>query len=165
MNYCLPVFGNVFGLDKYRDTTTRYSSYTKEDNRKLQVLQNTVMRLLTGSSRGTPTTDLLKLTNTLSVQQLVAFHTLVMVFKIITTSRPAYLARKLKVSTQEVLQRCQGTIIPARQSLSITRGGFIFRGTQLYNSLPQALRKEKNLKKYRDAVRTWVQENILARPN
>ena len=119
MNYCLPVFGNVFGLDKYRDTTTRYSSYTKEDNRKLQVLQNTVM---TGSSRGTPTTDLLKLTNTLSVQQLVAFHTLVMVFKIITTSRPAYLARKLKVSTQEVLQRCQGTIIPARQSLSITRG-------------------------------------------
>jgi len=54
LNYCLPVFGNVFGLEEYRDRNRRYVSFTLEDNRKLQVLQNSVMRLITGLPFGTP---------------------------------------------------------------------------------------------------------------
>ena len=98
LNYCLPVFGHVFGLERYSYTDTRSPTYTKEDNRKLQVLQNSVMRLLTDSKRETPTADLLKLTNSLSIQQMVAVQTLSMVHKIINTSKPVYLARKLKMS-------------------------------------------------------------------
>ena len=107
------MFGNVFGLDRYRDTTTRFAAFTKEDNRRLQVLQNTVLRLLTGARRGTPTTTLLEITDTLSVQQLVAFQTLVMLNKVITTSVPFYLAKKLKVENQEVQVRSQGSITAA----------------------------------------------------
>ena len=32
LSYCLPVFGNVFGLSRYKEEDTRYTSYTKEDN-------------------------------------------------------------------------------------------------------------------------------------
>ena len=46
VTYCLPLFLNTWGLDKYKDKGTRYSSFTKEDIRKLQVLQNQVTRLL-----------------------------------------------------------------------------------------------------------------------
>ena len=46
LTYCLPLFMNTWGLDKYKDKGTRYSSFTKEDIRKLQVLQNQVTRLL-----------------------------------------------------------------------------------------------------------------------
>ena len=42
----LPVFGNVFGLDIYKKTETRYVSYTKLDNNELQILQNKVNRIL-----------------------------------------------------------------------------------------------------------------------
>ena len=42
LSYCLPVFGNVFGLDTYKENNTRYSSFTMKDNANLQVLQNKV---------------------------------------------------------------------------------------------------------------------------
>ena len=44
MSYCLPVFGNVFGLATYKEKNSRYSSFTFNDNHQLQVLQNKVNR-------------------------------------------------------------------------------------------------------------------------
>ena len=49
LSYCLSVFGNVFGLEHYREENTRYTSYTKEDNNRLQILQNKLNRLLLGA--------------------------------------------------------------------------------------------------------------------
>ena len=147
LNYCLPVFGNVFGLDRYRDINTRHTAYTKEDNRKLQVLQNSVMRLLTGSPRSTSTTSLLEKTNCLSVQQLIANQTLLMVHKVVQYSKPVYLAARLNVRNSDgdrrLPLRSQGMVEVPSQTLSITRGGFISRGALLFNSLPVTLRLEK----------------------
>ena len=167
LNYCLTVFGNVFGLDRYRDTATRHGSFTKEDSRRLQVLQNSVMRIETGEPMGTPTTSLLKLTKTLSVHQLVAFQTLKMVNKVITTSKPAYLAKRLKLREEDggmVPGRSQATILPSSQTLSLTRGGFVSRGTQLFNNLPMNLRLQKNTNQFRLATKTWVEQNISVKP-
>ena len=144
-------------------------SYRKEDNNKLQVLQNSVMKLLTGKTRSTPTTELLRCTNSLSVQQLVASHTLNMVHKIVSNSKPAYLAKRLKVRNQgdEVMlsSRNQGKVSIPRQKLSNTRGGFVARGAQLFNNLPLELRLEKNLKKFKVGARKWITENIQAKPS
>ena len=60
LQYCLPVFGNVFGLEKYRDTNNKFSSFTKSDNKKLQVLQNSLNRMLTESEYNTSTEELLE---------------------------------------------------------------------------------------------------------
>ena len=76
LNYCLPVFGNVFGLDSYRDENSRSVAFTREDNRKIQMLQNCVMRLLSGLGTETPTSNFLLETRSLSVQKIVAFQTL-----------------------------------------------------------------------------------------
>ena len=38
MSYCLPVFGNVFGLEKYKETNSRYTSFTVSDNNQIQML-------------------------------------------------------------------------------------------------------------------------------
>ena len=51
LNYCLPVFGNVFGLEKYKMTNSRYTAYTMGDNHKLQVLQNKLNRLQFSTDR------------------------------------------------------------------------------------------------------------------
>ena len=48
LNNCLPVFGNVFGLDGLKESATRYSSYTMADNHELQVIQNKLNRMLSG---------------------------------------------------------------------------------------------------------------------
>ena len=70
--YCLPVFGNVFGLGQYREEDTRYTSFTKEDNNRLQILQNKLNRLILGAEPRTPTAQLLQDTGSLSIQQRIA---------------------------------------------------------------------------------------------
>ena len=79
LSYCLPVFGNVFGLDdRYKEDNSRYTSFTTSDNNKLQVLQNSLNRLLTGADYNTSTVKLLEKSDSLSVQQMIAFQTIVM---------------------------------------------------------------------------------------
>ena len=77
--YCLPVFGNVHGLQVYRDNRGRSAGMTVTDCNKLQVLQNRVNRLITRARHGVTKADLLRDTDSLSIQQMVAYYTLIMV--------------------------------------------------------------------------------------
>ena len=106
--YCLPLFTNTWGLDMYRIKGTRFSCYTKEDNGRLQVLQNQVARLsITGAgynrdkkTLNLSTAELLEKSGDLSVHQLGAFHTLTMTKKIMMYQKPSYLAEKLKAAPE-----------------------------------------------------------------
>ena len=64
---------------------------------KLQIIQNSLIRLLTGARKRTPTKDLLERTGMMSIMQMVAYHTLTMVHKVIQTGKPEYIANKLEV--------------------------------------------------------------------
>ena len=58
--YCLPLFTNVWGIHSMDDTERRFTTITKEDMRKLQVLQNKVLRMKSkNKDLNTPTTELL----------------------------------------------------------------------------------------------------------
>ena len=99
--YCLPLFSNVWGVSNLDDTDRRFTSMTKEDMRKLQVLQNKVLRIKTKNiDLNTPTTDLLASAGDLSVQQLGALHTLLYIFKIVRSGEPMYLAEKPSLGKQ-----------------------------------------------------------------
>ena len=71
MSYCLPVFGTVFGLDTYKAENSRSTSFTMKDNNNLQVLQNKLNRLLLNADKDTPTAELLRDTDSLSVHQMI----------------------------------------------------------------------------------------------
>ena len=84
------------------ETSRRCSNFTKEDMRRLQVLQNRVLRIKCHNyDMNTPTVDLLKSCGDLSVHQLGVFHTLLLVFNIVHSSQPEYLAKKLKLRRPE----------------------------------------------------------------
>ena len=101
LSYCLPVFGNVLGI--YKEDNNRYTRFTSTDNNRLQVLQNNLNRLLTGAEYNTPTSELLEQTGSLSVQQMIAFQTIMMTHKIMKSRKPTYLANKLQVEeTKEI---------------------------------------------------------------
>ena len=76
MVYCLQVFGNVWGMASNDENVRRFKAFTKNDNRRLQVLQNQVLRMVTDLGPDTPTTTLLHQAKALSVHQLTAFATL-----------------------------------------------------------------------------------------
>ena len=59
--YCLSVFGNISGMQNYREGA-RMDGLAADDCNKLQVIQKSLNRLLTGAIKGTPTKDLLERT-------------------------------------------------------------------------------------------------------
>ena len=103
--YCLQLFGNVWGVPNLDENRRRFSAFTKDDNRKLQSLQNRVLRLQSGLPQDTPLTVLLERTNEMSVMQQTAFHTLNTVHKVVTSGQLGYLAKKLKLRTEGMSTR------------------------------------------------------------
>ena len=77
----LPVFGNVFGLAQYKETSTRYVNYTKSYINELQVLQNKVNRILLNASNSISTAELCERSNSLAVQHLIAYSLLSTIYR------------------------------------------------------------------------------------
>ena len=166
--YCLPLWAHVFNLPTMDDNNRRYTAFSKSDNRRLQVLQNRVLRLKTGLPRDTHLTDLLQESNCMSVQQLTAYHTLMTVHRVITTGFPKYLANKLKLKKPGVVvfpHRQLNTIEVPNVNLTLSRGGFIYRGAILWNLLPQIMRSEENPKSFKNQLRKWIKSNISPKPS
>ena len=78
LSYCLAVYGNVKGLNETYRGPNRMHGLTSQDINKLQVLQNNVNRIISGAPYRTPTEDLLRDTNSLSVMQLMALHNVIL---------------------------------------------------------------------------------------
>ena len=136
MSYCLPVFGNVFGLERYKQENSRYTSFTIADNNKLQVLQNKLNRLLTGASFNTPTATLLEDTDSLSVQQMIAFQTTVMTHKILESKKPTYLSDRMKPKSKNLRGR-SGSLSQPNHTLSIKKEGFLWAYNECHNQIFQ----------------------------
>ena len=116
--------------------SSKMRGMTAADCKKIKVLQNSVNRILTGARVGTRTEDLLIETNTISVHQMIAFSTLLMVFKVLKSGKLTYLARKLQVIREAGMAvRCwDGPIVKVpNYYLDISRAGFIYRGVKLFN--------------------------------
>ena len=167
LEYCLPVFGNYSGIGGYGESS-KMRGMTAADCNKLQVLQNSVNRILTGARVGTRTEDLLNETNTISVHQMIAFSTLLMVFKVLKSGKPTYIARKLGI-TREAGMAMRGwdglTVKVPNYYLDISRGGFIYRGAKLFNKLPRTLREEKRTEAFKTELKIWVRRNVSIKPS
>ena len=166
--YCLPLYCNVWGLPTMDDSVRRFQAFTKEDCRKLQVLQNKVLRLKTKNyEMNVPTNTLLDSTGDLSVHQLGVYHTMVTAHRIIRTGTPQYLAEKLVLRTPRPDQP-----FPARQlntisvncDLTLGRAGFLYRAARVWNLLSSELRDESKPEVFKTDVKKWIREHILRKP-
>ena len=163
--YCLPIYGNVFGMEEYKEENSRYQSFTKKDNYKLQVLQNSLNRLLLEERHDTPTEVLLTKTNSLSIQQMIAYHSTLLAYKIVQTGKPSYLKEKLqeKKGTMK-LRGKSGSINIQNKKLTISKEGFTYRAAVLLNKLDEEVRNEESLDKFKVMLRRWVLGNIAVKP-
>ena len=168
LSYCLPLYVSTWGLDRYRDIVTRTNTFTKEDNRKLQVIQNHLCRMLLNTQsnyyrQNQSTKELLDQCGELSIHQMGAQQTLVMIQKILCTGKPDYLSKRIKVRESRV-QGVSTLLAPVDASLGVTRSSFIYRGVKLYNQLPEKIRKLRKLSLFKAQLKTWIQENIDVKP-
>ena len=104
-------------------------------------------------------------TDTLSIHQMVAYHTAVNTYKIIKSGKPTYIAMKMKGRQLNMTTR-QGasTVTIPGYKLNIAREGFIYRGATIFNKLDVNIRTEAKLSKFKLEVKKWVKKNIPIKP-
>ena len=109
-----------------------------------------------------PTEELLKRSDQLSIHQMGALKTLILTKKIMQTQKPKYLADRL----QSVQSRNRsGSIIPQQKStLGVYREGFVERGRNLSNVIPDKLKCEEKIGKLKKLAKVWIKENIAISP-
>ena len=133
---------------------------------KLQVLVNKVLRSLTSLQRDTPVSVLTAKTGQLSVHQQAALFTVCSVHKAITTEEPHYTYKTLKPSV--ILPRNprhHTNCSSVDYSLSISRGSYMYRGSRLYNQLPQELVMKTKQPEFRKGAKEWIRRNIPLLPS
>ena len=91
----------------------------------------------------------------LTVNQLVAYHTLLSVFRIRQAGEPEYLASILGKTTRQA----GGRIILEKTKLGLHMKSFTYRGAVQWNRLPPDLRLESKHGKFKTGLRRWVAEN------
>ena len=132
---------------------------------KLQTLQNKVNRVLTGSKNRTSTKDLLRMTESLSIQQMIAHQTLVQTFKIILHSKPKYLSDKIQFKEKNFNLRYQNlTLTQSKYKLNQSKEGFINGGITLCNRLDEQTRSLTELSAFKKESRKWVKKDIPVTP-
>ena len=134
---------------------------TAQDCNRLQSLQNSVLRLLLGVKFGLSTSELLDRTQSFSVHQMIAYHTLISVKKTLISNQPIYLAEKMHVLRHErELRNTGGSFVNVpKYKLDVSRAGFVYRGSRLFNSLPKELRDENNMKKFKKTCKGLGEAN------
>ena len=161
LSYCLPFFTNTWDLDHYRIWDVRFTSFTKEDNRKFQVARLMVDKRKLQGRMNMPSKELLDLSGDLSVHQLGA--TVNLTKKILLTQKPHYLAQRLQ-GTQDRGTRTGITLTQENPSLGLARECFVYRGTKLFNLLPDDMKQESSMEQFKTASKAWVKQIIPVKP-
>ena len=136
--YCLPLFGG-----------------TEDQNVKdLQVLQNRAAQIVCSTPPRYNRERLFDMVKWFSVNQLITYHTLLMIFKIKRYGQPEYLAKILDKDTRS--QR----IVRTKAKLTLTGKSFTFRGAAVWNLLPLTLRTTTSQEIFKREVKEWVHQNV-----
>ena len=132
--YCLPLFG-VCG---------------KADILATQVLQNKAAQIVTRSPLRTHRDTMYESLGWLSVNQLVAYHTVLTVYRIRESSEPEYIARELQYDNRN------GRVIVPNCKLGLTQKSFCFRGCDTWNSLPLDVRQRRKIGQFKIEAKSWI---------
>ena len=151
MNYCIEIFSNIWGLETYDEVERHSTAFRKEDNSKLQNLMNKVLRSITGMDR--------------DVDQQTTLFTLTSVHKAIKSKEPSYSFAEF-CRNQPPLQtgRQQSNCSRIEYKLSISRGGYFYRGSRLYNQIPSSLASTSKQTIFKKAAKQWVRDNVPLHP-
>ena len=136
--YCIPLFGGC----------------NKSEIHQLQVQQNRAAQCVLNLPPRTSRVILYERLGWLTVLQLIAYHTLIAVYRVRIKKEPEHLASQL------CRDNIYENIIVENSKLGLYRDSFVYRGSTLWNKLPKSLRKESKIGTFKTKLVTWVEEKI-----
>ena len=134
--------------------------------RKLQVVQNKCMRMMTGLDRSTPTKTLLKHSNLLSVHQTVAHHSAVQVYNVLKHEAPVHHYQRLFPQLVHDVNRRSATNLTTSVDFSnaLGRSSFFYQSSNIWNAIPASIKTAETLQTFKTGCKKWIMNTISIRP-
>ena len=128
----------------------------------LQVLQKRAARQVTKSSWYTPSRTMLQQIGWLSVREMIAYHSLILVHKAKQDKKTTYIYDKISTpfNVNTRLARSNGIKENWRMKSKIGKQSFITRATTEWNRLPPDIRTASSLRIFKEKLRIWVKQNL-----
>ena len=128
----------------------------------LQILQNRAARMVTRLSWYTPISTLLKQCGWLSVRQLVHYHSLLLVYKMLQEGKPAYFLGKFNSDFpyRTRITSANGLRKTDKIKSDPRKFGVVNRTTEDWNKLPIGLKTEISVNKFKQKLKKYVGENF-----
>lgn len=135
--------------------------------KRMQILQNKVMRLILCCDRLTPRVFMLDCLQWMSVRQRVVFNTLVFVYRVTRGMAPQYL-RNTVVYGRDVHRyetRQTGDLRVMNFRKACTQNSLFFKGYKLYNELPETAKQARTLTEFKRLCKIFVAERVWIETN
>ena len=130
--------------------------------KSLQVLQNKAARIVTKLDWSTSTPVLLAQCGWLSVNQLVVYHSVVLVFKVLQTKQPKPLHNMFPTDyVYKNTSQARSRSIKQRghPTKDLARDSFRWRAATTFNQLPAQIKNIETLPKFKLAAKKWIRTN------
>ena len=148
LDYCCVVWGNT----------------SKTNIDRVYKMQKRALRVLLNADFDTPSNDLFKAADVLSVKQRIFYFTCILVFKYFENSVPTYIADMFMplmnvhdYPTRAAISR--KLLLPQFRTESGQRT-FVMRASRIWNSLPENLRCSPSLSIFKIQLKVFIKDNI-----
>ena len=129
----------------------------------LQVLQNKVAQVVTRQDWTTSRKTLLQQCGWLSVNQLVFYHSVLLVFKVRQNKSPRYIYRMHNNWSYPYTTRQAANDlirVGARPRLEVVKDSFRWRAASAFNQIPMDIRTCNKVESFKKKVKPWIMWNI-----
>ena len=132
-----------------------------ENARKLQVLQNKMLRTILGININSHV-NMQKLRNKIkmfSVNQMCIYHTFLEAFNVFRNKSSEQIQTKWeKTEKNYKFRNAKDLNVPDKPSEKCT--GFSYTGAKLFNSLPSTIKDTEKIDTFKNLIKKWIWENI-----
>ena len=130
--------------------------------KSLQIIQNKAARFVTKLDWSSPTSTLLGQMGWLSVNQLIFYHSVLLVYKVKMSKSPMYIDNMFNWSYIYNTRQAEGGLIKiiGKPKLDVSRTNFRMRAANYYNQLPTEIRGSTTLAIFKSTVKSWIKGHV-----
>ena len=162
IRYTIQVANNIWGFEPLREKTRRYNLFTKRMLLRIQSIQNEAMRIqLNEMNQMTPTVELLKRTNKLSIHQMMVQTMIMQMKNLVRTKTPIFLHEKL---ISRIKRNGQVEYSVKMNKINFNDEAFLHKAAKVWNEVPEDIAKEENPENFKKKIKKWIFENVRIKP-
>ena len=156
------MIANGIFLSKVSYMIALWGGCTMELRRSLQIIQNKAARVVTRLDWSTSSEVLLHQIGWLSINQLVFYHSVLLIYKVKKNMHPKYIHNMFNWSYQYNTRQAESDLIRQvkRPNLDISKSSFRWRAASQYNQLPLNIRTSPGINIFKARTKKWIMDHI-----